>query len=85
MSLSQLIAKYELEGLHGRTERYRNGMLRAVRRVMDYLGADLAVRELKPSHVQKYLTQRNGVLVAGHRDLVSHPSASGRVSNLPGR
>jgi len=35
--------------LHGRTARYRNGMLTSVKRVRDVLGADLAVRDLKPS------------------------------------
>lgn len=71
LTLGQLVKKFEVDGLHGRTERYKNGMLTSVRRVMECLGADLAVRDIKPSHVQKYLTHRNGVLVAGHRDLVS--------------
>ncbi len=71
LTLGQLIKKYEVDGLHGRPERYRNGMLSSITRVRDYLGADLDVRDLKPSHVQKYLAHRNGVDVAGHRDLVS--------------
>jgi len=70
LTLGGLIKRYEVDGLHGRPERYRNGMLTSIKRVRDYLGADLAVRDLKPSHVQKYLAHRNGVLVAGHRDLV---------------
>lgn len=71
LTLGGLIKRFETDGLHGRTERYKNGMLTAVKRVRDYLGADLAVRDLRPSHVQKYLAHRSGVLVAGHRDLIS--------------
>ena len=71
LTLGGLITRYETDGLHGRTERYRNGMLTSVKRVRDVLGPDLAVRDLKPSHVQRYLAHRTGVLVAGHRDLVS--------------
>ncbi len=71
LTLGQLIKKYETDGLAGRTTRYKDGMLTAVKRVQDVLGAALAVRDIKPSHVQNYLAHRNGVLVAGHRDLVS--------------
>ncbi len=71
LTLGGLIKRFETDGLHGRTARYRNGMLTSIKRVRDYLGADLVVRDLKPSHVQKWMAQRNGVLVAGKADLVA--------------
>jgi len=73
LTLDQLIRKYEVDGLPGRTERYRHGMLASVKRVRDFLGADLAVRELRPSHVQRFMAHRaaQGVLVAGRADVVA--------------
>ncbi len=71
LTLGGLIKRFETDGLHGRTARYRKGMLTSVKRVRDYLGVDLAVRDLKPSHVQKWMAHRNGVLVAGRADLVA--------------
>jgi integrase len=71
LTLGGLIKKFETDGLHGRPARYRNGMLTSIRRVRDYLGADLAVKDLKPSHVQKWMAHRSGVLVAGKADLVA--------------
>lgn len=71
ITLGQLIQKFETDGLHGRTERYKNGMLTSIKRVRDYLGADLAVKAIKPSHVQKWMAHRSGVLVAGKADLVA--------------
>src|SRR5207247_3612750 len=71
LTLGGLIKRFETDGLHGRSERYRNGMLSSVKRVRDYLGADLAVKDLKPSHVQKWMAHRSGVLVAGKADLVA--------------
>src|SRR6059036_3773183 len=65
LTLGQLIKRYETDGLHGRSERYKNGMLSSVRRVRDYLGADLVVKDIKPSHVQKWMAHRINVLVAG--------------------
>jgi len=59
-----------VDGLHGRPARYRNGIVTSIKRVMDCLGADLVISTIVPSHVQKYLAQRSGVLVAAHRDLV---------------
>ncbi len=65
LTLGGLIKRYETDGLHGRTPRYRNGMLSSIKRVRDYLGADLAVKDLKPSHVQKWMAHRkaDGVVV----------------------
>lgn len=72
LTLDQLIKKYEVDGLHGRTMRYRDGMSKAVKRVRDFLGGDLAVNEIRPSHVQKFMAHRKeqGVLVAGRADMV---------------
>jgi integrase len=71
LTLGGLIKKFETDGLAGRTERYKKGMLTSIKRIRDHLGADLALKDLKPSHVQKWMAHRNGVLVAGQRDLVS--------------
>jgi integrase len=72
LTLDELIKKYEVDGLHGRTKRYRDGMLKSVKRVRDFLGADLPVTEIRPSHVQKFMAHRKeqGVLVAGRADMV---------------
>jgi hypothetical protein len=53
LTLGGLIKKFETDGLAGRTERYKKGMLTSVKRIRDHLGADLAVKNIKPSHVQK--------------------------------
>ena len=47
-------------------------MLSSIKRVRDYLGADLAMKDLKPSHVQKWMAHRkaDGVVV-GRVDLVN--------------
>jgi len=71
LTLGGLIKKFETDGLHGRTERYRKGMLSSVKRVRDYLGADQIVRDIKPSHLQRWMAHRSGVLVAGKADLVA--------------
>ncbi|MHC4088864.1 MAG: tyrosine-type recombinase/integrase [Planctomycetota bacterium] len=71
LSLKELADKYEINGFHGRAPGYKRDATAAVRRLVKFLGPDRAVASIRPSDVQKYMAHRNGVKVAGRRDLLA--------------
>jgi integrase len=73
LTLRQLVDKYAVDGFAGRTVAYKHDALSSVRRIGSFLGADQSVRDIRPSHVQKYLARRvaEGHAPAGRGDLVA--------------
>jgi integrase len=73
LTLGQLADKYAVDGFAGRTLGYKRDALSALRRVGSFLGPDQPVRDIKPSHVQKYLARRvaEGHPSAGRSDLTA--------------
>lgn len=71
LTLRALIDRYELDGGHGVTKAYARAAVAQARRVTKFLGPDRTVRSIKPYEVARYMAHRNGVRVAGRRDLVA--------------
>lgn len=73
LTIAQLADRYEVDGFAGRTPAYRRDALASIRRIGAFLGADQLVRDVKPSHVQKYLAYRvaQGHAPAGRSDLLA--------------
>lgn len=73
LTLKQLITRYETDGFSLCTERYKQQATAAIRRVAAFLGNDLAVSEMTPSRVAKYMAHRiaQGRAPAGRGDLVA--------------
>jgi integrase len=73
LTLRQLAEKYAIDGFAGRTVAYKRDALSSVRRIGSFVGADHPVRDIRPSHVQKYLARRvaEGHAPAGRGDLIA--------------
>lgn len=73
MKLRALATRYEDDGFAGRTPNYKRDSLAAIARVSEFVGADMAVMDLKLSHVEKYMAHRKkqGHAAAGRSDLVA--------------
>jgi integrase len=73
LTLKQLITRYETDGFSLCTERYKQEATAAIRRVAAFLGDNLAVKDLTPSRVAKYMAYRiaQGRAPAGRGDLVA--------------
>jgi integrase len=68
-----LVVRYDVDGFAGRSAPYKRDALSSISRIAKFLGPDLPLAELKPSHVQKYLANRTagGHAPAGRGDLVA--------------
>lgn len=73
LTLAALLARYERDGLLRASPSYRRDALACVRRVVEFIGAEVSVADLRPSHVERYLAYRikGGHAPAGRRDLVA--------------
>ena len=73
LTLKQLVQRYETDGFSLCTERYKQEATAAIRRVGVFVGNDLAVIDLTPSRVAKYMAHRiaQGRAPAGRGDLVA--------------
>ena len=73
LTLAELATRYEVDGFARSSANYKRDALAAVRRVAKFVGSDLPVANLRPSHVEKYLAHRiaNGRAPAGRGDLVA--------------
>lgn len=73
LTLGRLLDRYTSDGLLKVSAGYRRDTLSSVRRVVESFGAGLLVTDLRPSHLERYLTDRvrEGHAPAGRRDLVA--------------
>jgi integrase len=72
LALSSLADRYEDNAFDGRTASYKRDAIASLKRIQGHLG-DLAVAELTPNAVQKYMEHRKkeGHAPAGRSDLVA--------------
>jgi integrase len=68
-----LIDRYALDGFSKTAPSYKKGSLAALRRVAAFLETDLLARDIKPSHIEKYLASRIAKkhAPAGRSDLIA--------------
>jgi integrase len=73
LTLGRLVDRYTADGLLRVSLGYRRDTLASVRRVVEALGPAMLVTDIRPSHLERYLTRRvrDGHAVAGRRDLVA--------------
>lgn len=74
LTLAKLADKYSVDGFHrSRSDSYKGDALAAVRRVAAFLGEDMLVADLRPSHVEKCMAPRidQKRAPAGRGDLVA--------------
>ncbi len=73
LSLGRLLDRNKVDGLLRVSVGYRRDTLSSVRRVVDELGADPLITELRPSLLERYLVKRirEDHAPAGRRDLVA--------------
>lgn len=73
LTIAALADRYELDGLLRVTPSYKRDTLAAIRRIGSFLEPTLLVRDIKPSHLEKYLASRIslGHSVAGRGALVA--------------
>jgi integrase len=73
LTISALADKYEVDGLVRVTPGYKRDTLAAIRRIGAFLEPNLLVRDIKPSHLEKYLASRIALhhAVAGRGALVA--------------
>lgn len=58
LTIAALADQYELDGLVRVTAGYKRDTLAAIRRIGSFLEPSLLVRDIKPSHLEKYLASR---------------------------
>lgn len=73
LTIGALIDRYELDGFSKTLPSYKKGSLASLRRVAAFLETDLLVRDIKPSHIEKYLASRIAKkhAPAGRSDLIA--------------
>lgn len=72
-TIRALADKYQADGFAKTTASYKRDALASIRRIAAFLDAELLVRDMKPSHVEKYLAARIAKkhAPAGRADLVA--------------
>lgn len=73
LTIGALIDRYALDGFAKTGPSYKKGSLASLRRVATFLEADLLARDIKPSHIEKYLASRIAKkhAPAGRSDLIA--------------
>jgi integrase len=73
LTIRALADKYELDGFAKSTAAYKRDALATIRHVASFLEPNLLVRDIKPSHVEKYLASRIAAkhAPAGRADLIA--------------
>jgi hypothetical protein len=73
LTIGALADKYEVDGLVRVTPSYKRDTLAAIRRIGSFLEPNLLVRDIKPSHLEKYLASRIALhhAVAGRGAIVA--------------
>lgn len=73
LTLGGLADKYSADGFARCTSGYKRDAVAAVRRVATFMGSNVAVRDIKPSSMEKYIAHRikEGHAPAGRSDLVA--------------
>jgi integrase len=72
-TIGALADRYKLDGFQKTTASYKRDAIASIRRIAAFLEPNLLVRDLKPSHVEKYLASRIAKkhAPAGRADLVA--------------
>jgi integrase len=70
LTIAALADKYEIDGLKRVTPSYRRDTLATIRRVGKFLDPNLLVRDIKPSHIEKWIASRGAHIVAARGTIV---------------
>jgi len=83
LTLTGLIDRYETDGFSKTAPSYKKGSLASLRRVAAFLETDLLARDIKPSHIEKYLASRIAKTpVTGETETLKKHAPCGRRSDL---